>query len=132
MSVCSGLDQIEDFLLSSTTSIQGPSNTNNFMGGPVINNSANNTRFMGPPFPTGNLNGLNLSLNHGLDLTSPTYGCLNLTQHNHSRQDNCDNLANVSTGLNLTQNNAYNGNAPREDSNAKKGASEVRKFFWLY
>ena len=88
---------------------------------------------MGPPFPMGNLNGLNLSLNHGLDLTCPTYGCLNLTQNNHtSRQDN-HNLTQAtevgSTGLNLTQQShvaSFNtNNASRDDGHHKKDASEV-------
>ena len=59
--------EIEDFLLSNGSTFNA--------------NPSSNRVMMGPPFQTtGNLNGLNLSLNHGLDLTSPTYGCLNLTQ----------------------------------------------------
>ena len=131
MSVCSGLDQIEDFLLSSTSSINTSSNnqTSGFIGGTSIGSGSTN-RFMGPPFPMGNLNGLNLSLNHGLDLTCPTYGCLNLTQNNHSRQDNHNLTVNdvASTGLNLTQQNHgnfNNSNTARDDTHHKKDASEV-------
>ena len=61
---------------------------------------------MGPPFQTaGNLSGLNLSLNHGLDLTSPTYGCLNLTQSAMGQQGNRGDVeggSRASMGLNLT------------------------------
>ena len=131
MSVCSGLDQIEDFLLSSTSSLATSSNntTTSFIGG-SINSSSN--RFMGPPFPMGNLNGLNLSLNHGLDLTCPTYGCLNLTQNNHRQDSDLTQQAEAnvqnSTGLNLTQQShghaSFNNSAPREDVH-KKDASEV-------
>merc|ERR1712223_66208 len=80
----------------------------------------------------GNLNGLNLSLNHGLDLTCPTYGCLNLTQNNHRQDSDLTQQAEAnvqnSTGLNLTQQShghaSFNNSAPREDVH-KKDASEV-------
>lgn len=68
---------------------------------------------MGPPCAvTGNLNGLNLSLNHGLDLTCPTYGCLNLTQNNANRQQDHSNSNsnNPSAVLNLTQQNFQSNN----------------------
>ena len=131
MSVCSGLDQIEDFLLSSTSSIATTSTNNQSSSfiGVSSNSSGSNNRFMGPPFPMGNLNGLNLSLNHGLDLTCPTYGCLNLTQNNHSRQDSHNLTATdvASTGLNLTQQShgSFNTSATRDDAQPKKDASEV-------
>ena len=120
MSVCSGLDQIEDFLLSSS---------NNF-----INNSssgvsaASANRIMGPPFPMGNLNGLNLSLNHGLDLTCPNYGCLNLTQSSaasnqqqQQQQPRGGGLPGQQGGLNLTSSSQINSHG----NNNKKEASEV-------
>jgi hypothetical protein len=94
MSVCSALDPIEDFLLSSAANAMAPMQSSTGVNNAVINlNNISSNRIMGPPMATTNLNGLNLSLNHGLDLTCPTYGCLNLTQP--QRQE--------STGLNLTQ-----------------------------
>ena len=113
MNACSGLEPLEDFLLSNTSF-----------------NATSNNRIMGPPFQTaGNLNGLNLSLNHGLDLTSPTYGCLNLTQSAMGQQGNRGNQegnSRTSMGLNLTsQNQNYQRNDQSSANNKKPALAEV-------
>ena len=123
MSVCSGLDQIEDFLLSSTV----PISTGIGLGLGTSSTNTNRT-FMGPPISSGNLNGLNLSLNHGLDLTCPTYGVMNLTQpasqqqsHN-SRNDQILNLTQQPLPLQSNHNSFSNRN---NNQHHRKESSEV-------
>ena len=119
MSVCSGLDQIEDFLLSSTV----PISTGIGLGLGTSSTNTNRT-FMGPPISSGNLNGLNLSLNHGLDLTCPTYGVMNLTQtasQQQSHNSRNDQILNLTQPLPLQSNhNSFNNR-----NNNRKESSEV-------
>ena len=108
------MEVIEDFLLSN---------------GSGFNTNPSSSRVMlGPPFQTtGNLNGLNLSLNHGLDLTSPTYGCLNLTQsamgQQHQRNQEVSSASTSmvsrasSMGLNLTAQSQTNQSYSQNNTN---------------
>ena len=115
MSVCSGLDQIEDFLLSSTV----PISTGIGLGLGTSSNNTNRT-FMGPPISSGNLNGLNLSLNHGLDLTCPTVWDLTQTasqqQSHNSRNDQILNLTQQPLPLQSNHNSFNNRNSRKESS----------------
>ena len=112
--------EIEDFLLSNGSTFNA--------------NPSSNRVMMGPPFQTtGNLNGLNLSLNHGLDLTSPTYGCLNLTQsamgqHQRGQEGSTSGSRASSMGLNLTAQNQSNQSYPagsRQNNANRKASTEV-------
>ena len=110
--------EIEDFLLSNGSTFNANPSSNRVMMGPLFQT-------------TGNLNGLNLSLNHGLDLTSPTYGCLNLTQsamgqHHQRGQEGPSSSTGSrasSMGLNLTAQNQSNQSYPGRQSNSNRKAS---------